>query len=235
MSSATSICAGCGGEFTPRGYSNHLQLSYDPRCSSFRDELVYKYTTPLTNQSPDPLHTPHPITPDVQMLDISNEEPTPEPNISPSFPHEAIDMSINSDDGADGDIDDIDDNDSDNADDDDENTGLGDEEGDTNQPFETVFHRPTNSAAATVDSDTESETSDEELEHQPVSPLNVENGPSNTQTGRCSHCMLGYLTSTEPLGTCHRRSSFCQVRWDGREGATSAPDTRGIWGLFPCS
>lgn len=134
------------------------------------------------------MNTPHPITPDVQMLDVSNEEPTPEPNISPSSPHKAIDISVDSDDGADGD-----DEDDDNTDDNDENTWLGDKEGDIDQSFETVFHHQSNPAATTVDSDTESETSDEELEQQSVSLFDPENtGPSSAQASRCSHSVVGY-------------------------------------------
>lgn len=127
------------------------------------------------------------------MLDISDEEPTPEPNISPSSPNETTYMSIDSDAGADGDNDNVDDDDSSSTgntdDDDDENTGLGNE-GDFNPLSETVSHRPRNPAAATVDSDTESETSDEESEYRSVSPLNPENtgcsGPPSAQAGRCS-------------------------------------------------
>jgi len=131
-------------------------------------------------------------------------------------------MSIDGNDGADSDNDGVDDdNDADNDDaddndenagDDDDNGGLGDEEG-----GETVFHRPPNPRAATVDSDTESETSDEEEEHQSVSPLDPENtgysGPSSTQAGRCSHSVVGYPTSTEPWGTCCRQLGFHQVWW----------------------
>ena len=136
------------------------------------------------------------------MLDVSNEEPAPEPDISPSSPYETIYMSIDSNDSTD------DDNDDSVDPDDVENTGLGDEEGNTNRPSEAVFHHPPNPAAVTVDLDTESETSDEESEHQSVSPLDPEgsgcSGLSNAQTGRCFHSVVGYPTSTEPWETCHR-------------------------------
>lgn len=172
-----------------------------------------------TNRSPGSPHIPYPITPEVQMLNIPNEESLLQSNIFPSHSHEVAYMSIDDNDDNDNDENNSDDNgdeksDSNNStdiddDDDDDDTGPGDEEGDTNQSLETVFRHPSHPAAATVDLDTEPECSDEEdaESHQQILP-NRENsrhlGTSTTQTGRYHCSVINYIESTKQRGFCCR-------------------------------
>jgi len=181
MSSATNICAGCGQEFTSKGYVTHLRLTRDPRCTKLQDGLMYRYTTTPVDQPSSSPPASYPITPDVQMLDVAGEESVPQSDIFPSHSHEAIYMSLNEDS-------------------EDDDAGFEDGGGDIDQSLETVFHHPPHQSAASIDLDTVSETSDEEDEsqQQPVPPLpNPENsgcsGLSSTQTGRYFHSMANYV------------------------------------------
>lgn len=166
---------------------------------------MYRYTADLVSSPADSPPAPQFTTPDVQILDISSEEPPSHSSIFPSPSHETIYMSI-SDDGHN------DDNASDNVDNttdgegEDKNSAFGDGGGDVDQSLETVFRRPSQSTAATIDSDTDSEISDEEEEESqqpPVSPLpNPGNSghsiPSSTQPGRSFDSVINlFLTRLE--------------------------------------
>lgn len=69
MTTATDICPGCGREFAPIGFLNHLRLSHDPRCVSARNRLQPRYPHPFELESPR--HSP--LT-DVEMVDLSHGE-----------------------------------------------------------------------------------------------------------------------------------------------------------------
>ena len=231
MSHTTDTCPGCGRTFAPGGYTNHLRFSRDPQCGLLRDNLMYRYTTSLVNPLTHSPSTPQPTTPDVQMLDILNNELPPHSNIFPSPSHEEIYMSIDDDiDGShgsedDGD-DDYDDNDSgSNNNDDNENddSGSDDTNSPINQSLETVFHHPSQ-LAATVDLDTGSEISDEEEEdpQQPVS-LSSNPGPSSMQTGRSFDLTINlFLTSSKARSP--ELDDPVTIRFGGRAGeALSVP------------
>ena len=54
--SATNTCPGCSRKFAPRGFSNHLRLSHDPRCASAWDRLQPTYSDTLRQIPPRTSH-----------------------------------------------------------------------------------------------------------------------------------------------------------------------------------
>ena len=198
MSSATDTCPGCGRTFAPGGYANHLRLSQDPRCGSLRDGLVYRYTSSLVNPPIGLQPTPQSTIPDVTMLDVSNEEPPPHSNPFPSTSQAVNDMSMDDDNGGDGNTESTG---STTDSEDDENRRLEDGAGDINLSLRTIFHRPSELVIATTDSDTDSETSDEEEERLQLQPTPLLSNPENprcplppsTQTGRSFGSMINSL------------------------------------------
>lgn len=70
MSTATDTCPGCGREFAPRGFSNHLRHSRDPRCVSARIRLPAHVGVGAHEQEPS--HLSPGI--DVDMADIDDAE-----------------------------------------------------------------------------------------------------------------------------------------------------------------
>jgi hypothetical protein len=68
MAAVRDKCPGCGHEFAPKGFSNHLQLSCDPRCVSIRECLRPVYPPLLNTEAPC-------LSPgvDVNMMDLSDE------------------------------------------------------------------------------------------------------------------------------------------------------------------
>ena len=185
---------------------NHLRFSHDPRCASFRDGFVYQYTATLVNPPTGSSSTPHSTTPDVQMLDIPNEELSSHSDIFPSPSHEAIYMSINENIDHDSYHDDNNNDNDDYNNDDYNNEDYGDSDKDANDTtngesndedggggvdpsLETVFHCPSWSDIATDDLEIDPETSDDDEEPQwrPMSPPPVpevprHSGPLGTQT-----------------------------------------------------
>jgi len=69
MTAARDACPGCSREFAPRGLSNHLRLSHDPRCTSAWNSLRSTYPVTLQQEAP---HPPQPT--DVEMIDLSDIE-----------------------------------------------------------------------------------------------------------------------------------------------------------------
>jgi hypothetical protein len=69
MATATDACPGCSRRFAPGGFSNHLQLSRDPRCVFVRDGLRPTYPSALDQEPP---HSPTVI--DVEMIELSDTE-----------------------------------------------------------------------------------------------------------------------------------------------------------------
>ena len=235
MTSAKTTCTGCGREFAPRGFTNHLRLPHDPRCGSLRDELVYRYTATPANRPTGFPHTPRSTTPDVQMFDVSNEGSPPRSEIFPSSFHEDVYMSIDDDDdgeGSDGDEDNGNNNDGDYTSDGgggENGVGLEDSEGDIDHSLETVFHRPSRPTTATIDSDTEPEISDDEEEpqRQPASlPLNPENsrspGCSSVPGGYFRSVVNSFLTTPTTLGAQNNEDHIADpqifVKFGGRAG-----------------
>jgi len=86
---ATDTCPGCGREFVPRGFSNHLRHSRDPRCASAWDHLQPTYPSTPDQEPP---HSSTTI--DVEMVDLSDTEcVTPGPLQQPEQPIMDIDTS----------------------------------------------------------------------------------------------------------------------------------------------
>ncbi|KAF9778022.1 hypothetical protein BJ322DRAFT_1102226 [Thelephora terrestris] len=71
MAAATDRCPGCGRNFTPKGFVNHLRLSHDPRCASARDRLQPTYPKEINEEN----HRP-PSAIDVEMIDLDNRSDT---------------------------------------------------------------------------------------------------------------------------------------------------------------
>ena len=85
--SAADTCPGCGREFVPRGFLNHLQLSHDPRCASVRDRLQPTY---LGTHEQDPPHPSSVV--DIEMADLSDAEFTAPFNRSNQLNTTIVDM-----------------------------------------------------------------------------------------------------------------------------------------------
>ena len=148
---------------------NHLRLSNDPRCGLLRDGLMYQYPPALVTPPVGSSHLPCPATPDIQMLDVSNEELPLDGDIYMSTSENNDD-----DDGTDSTTEDEGD----------------DEDGIIDQSLETVFGHPPRPATVTDDLDTDSEASDVEEEAQQgfvsLQPNPADHGhsrPSSTQPG----------------------------------------------------
>ena len=86
MAPSTQICPGCRQNFQPGGYANHLRLSLDPHCRSVRSSFLQTSSDVLPSSSSGP---PTPIpplsSPDIEMMDISNE-PEPPAGADPDIP-----------------------------------------------------------------------------------------------------------------------------------------------------
>ena len=229
MSSVTDTCPGCGRSFAPGGYLNHLRFSRNPQCGSLQNGLVYQYPTALVNAPPGSPLAPRPTTPNIEMLDVSNEELPSHSDVFPSASHEDIYMSINEhddySDNEDGMHNTGNTTDSD-GDGDDEGSIAGDEGGGNyiDQPPETVFCPLSRSATATDDSDTDSEDSDEEeeLQQEPV-PLPPNSG-NPRRSGSPSAQLSGYPNLTiDPFPTNSKAQDPTEgdpvtVKFGGRAG-----------------
>ena len=84
-STAKRECPGCGRRFLPGGYTNHLRLTRDPRCKSFRNSIFHPPSSTFSHQdavptpgpphapfSPtnQPSHVPDDLDPDIEMSDV---------------------------------------------------------------------------------------------------------------------------------------------------------------------
>jgi len=148
---------------------NHLRLSNDPRCGLLRDGLMYQYPPTLVTPPVGSSHASRPATPDIQMLDVSNEELPPDGDIYMSTSENDDDDSTDSTTEGEGD----------------------DEDGIIDQSLETVFGHPPRPATVTDDLDIDSEASNVEEEAQqgfvslqPNPANHGHSGPSSTQPGR---------------------------------------------------
>jgi hypothetical protein len=212
MATAKDTCSGCGREFAPGGFANHLHLSDDPRCHRFRDGLMPGYSAASLDLPTHSLDS-H-ATPDVPMLDDSNERPEPDIIPSPSPPHlhfTPIDNIMEDEDNMDfeggaGDFEDEVGNSEGGAGDFEDEVGNSEGEtgnfegevGDLDPSLGEIFHRSTQPPIMVTDLDTESESSDEEGEdlqpHLTIPPLrdslqdSVQH-PSSTQPGK-NFCVM---------------------------------------------
>lgn len=179
---------------------NHFRHSNDPRCSELRSELMFQYPTTLINSPAGSTSAPYSTTPDIEMLDVSNEEPPPHSDIFPSPSHEDIYMSIDENDKND------DNHDTDNATDDegeDEDNIFEGGGGYIDQSLETVSCHPPRKTAATDDSDTDPEISDDEEELQqellsrwPDLQNPRHSGPLSTQSGGWFYSVIDPLLTS---------------------------------------
>jgi hypothetical protein len=71
MTSATDKCSGCGRDFAPKGFVNHLRLSRDPRCALARDRLQPTYPRTISEENPGPSFAT-----DVEMTDLDGTSNT---------------------------------------------------------------------------------------------------------------------------------------------------------------
>ena len=170
---------------------NHLRLSNNPRCGLLRDGLVYQYPPTLVTPPVGSPPEPHPATPDIQMLDISNEELPPDGDIYMSIGENDDDNGTDSTTEGEGD---------------DEDSTFEDGGGDVDQSLETVFGHPPRPATITNDLDTESEDSDVEEEPQQgfislqPNPENYRHpGPLSTQPGRQFDSMINSLLTSSKV------------------------------------
>ena len=62
MATATDTCPGCGQDFSPGGYANHLRLSSDSWCGLLRDELMPGYAATSVNPNTNPTDPDVPVT-----------------------------------------------------------------------------------------------------------------------------------------------------------------------------
>lgn len=179
MNTAKDTCLGCGREFFPGGYINHLRLSHDPRCGSLQNGLTPRYTLNTFASS----SSPHwPTSPDIPVLDISNQSDIfSSPSRGPM--HMPTDSDCSPDNNS---FDNGGDNTPNNCDDDNPNTDnhmeFEDGEGCIDQLPSTVFRPPSQTTAAAVDIDTETEDSDEEEEDQ--QPESVSQSSHGSQDSR---------------------------------------------------
>jgi hypothetical protein len=180
MDPATYQCSGCGREFAPGGYSNHLRLSTDPRCNHIWAQFTPNYSSALLNPPNQPATSS--VDHDVPMLDASNEalefdsgsRTIPSSPLPPSPHHHRILTSNIFDQGDSEDEGDI---------------GDEDDVGHIDPSLETT-HSSSQPLVTVIDLDEEPESgsSDDEEEGPQPHPSNSlqdsTQGPSNTQTGR---------------------------------------------------
>ena len=96
MDSPNTVCPGCERPFKPGGYANHLKFSHDPRCQSIRSSYLWTPLNPPTPSShfPTPGPPPAPESPDVEMMDISDDlGQLPGPGSIPHSPNQTIEAS----------------------------------------------------------------------------------------------------------------------------------------------
>ncbi len=193
MATTKDTCPGCGQEFAPRGFTNHLRLSDDPRCLHFQEELIPSYSATLLDL---PTHSSDShAAPDVPMLDVSNEGPEPGTILPPSPSHLhsiPIDDIMEEEDNMD--FEDEAGNFEDEAGRSQGEAGnFEDEVGDFDDSLGEIFHHPSRPSVTVTDLDTESESSDEEgeeLQAHPTIPSSSNSlqdpvqGPSSTQPGK---------------------------------------------------
>lgn len=236
MSAARDTCPGCGRKFSPAGFSNHLRFSHDPRCSSLRGTLLPRYTISF-NPPPNPPGAPSTAAPDVQMLDISNQELELQPDTFPSPSHSPTSMHIEDNDdensNAHGSDRDNTTHCSDDSSEDDNNMVLGEGGQHTDQVLETVFCRLSQPTPATANLDTESEASDDEEEVRPQPASQPSHGrsegsgqmePSTGQAGKYSNLTLK-LPSDNCRNMWQQSPVYHQIWWKGWRGATGCPRT----------
>jgi hypothetical protein len=193
MATAKDTCPGCGQEFAPGGFANHLRLSDDPQCLNFQDELMPNYSATLLDLPTYSLDS-H-AAPDVPMLDVSNEEPEPGTILSPPPSHLhsiPIDNVMEDEDNMDfeGEAGNFEDEGGRSQG---EAGNSEDEVGDFDDSLGEIFHHPSRPSVTVTDLDTESESSDEEGEELqphhtiPSSSNSLQDpvqGPSSTQPGK---------------------------------------------------
>lgn len=71
MATATDKCPGCGRDFVPGGFVNHLRQSYDPRCAAAWDRLQPTYPRTFDDENPRPS-----LVTDVEMTDLQSTDET---------------------------------------------------------------------------------------------------------------------------------------------------------------
>jgi hypothetical protein len=213
MATAKVVCPGCGREFAPKGFANHLRLSDDPQCHRFRDELIPNYSATLLDLPTHSLDS-H-AAPDVPMLDVSNEEPEPGtiPSPPPSHLHSIpIDNIMEDEDNMDFE------NEAGNFEDEagrsqGEAGNSEDEVGDFDDSLGEIFHRPSRPPVTVTDLDIESESSDEEGEE--LQPHPTTQGPSSTQPGKDSYVMIDLPLTT--IQAQNNNNPFV-IKFGGRAG-----------------